>query len=64
MPKLKYLVSGHHEGISEHLGRVTVAAALRKARQLVQEGCIDVRICTPRGQVLLSDDFNHLEKQE
>jgi hypothetical protein len=62
MPKLKYLVSGHHEGISEHLGRVTVAAALRKARQLVQEGYIDVRICTPRGQVLLSDDFNHLEK--
>jgi ribosomal protein L19E len=64
MPKLKYLVSGHHEGISEHLGRVTVAAALRKARQLVQEGYIDVRICTPRGQVLLSDDFSHLEKQE
>jgi hypothetical protein len=51
MPKLKYLVSGHHEGISEHLGRVTVAAALRKARQFVQEGYIDVRICTPRGQV-------------
>jgi hypothetical protein len=64
MPKLKYLVSGNHEGISEHLGRVTVTAALRKARQLVREGYIDVRICTPRGQVLLSDDFNHLEKQE
>jgi ribosomal protein S4 len=41
-----------------------VAAALKKARQLVQEGYIDVRICTPRGQVLLSDEFNHLEKQE
>jgi predicted phosphohydrolase len=64
MPKLKYLVRGNHEGISEHLGRVTVRAALRKAKQLVQEGYIDVRICTPRGQVLLSDDFNHLEKQE
>jgi hypothetical protein len=23
-----------------------------------------VRICTPRGQVLLSDEFNHLQKQE
>ena len=64
MPKLKYLVSGNHEGISEHLGRVTVAAALRTARQLVQEGYIDVRICTPRGQVLSSDDFSHLEKQK
>jgi predicted phosphohydrolase len=64
MPKLKYLVSGNHDGFSEHLGRVTVAAALRTARQLVQEGYIDVRICTPRGQVLSSDDFSHLEKQK
>jgi hypothetical protein len=64
MPKLKYLVSGNHEGVSEYLGRVTVGAALRKARQLVQEGYLDVRIGTPRRQVLLSDDFNHLEKQE
>lgn len=64
MPRLKYLVSGNHEGGSEYLGRVTVGAALRKAKQLVKEGYLDVRICTPRGQVLLSDDFNHLEKQE
>ena len=64
MPKLKYLVGGNHEGVSEYLGRVTAEAALRKARQLVQEGYIDVRICTPRGQVLLPDDINHLEKQE
>ena len=64
MPKLKYLVSGNHEGVSEYLGRVTVGGALRKAKQLVQEGYIDVRICTPRGQVLVSDEFNHLEKQE
>ncbi|WP_454616625.1 hypothetical protein [Bradyrhizobium cenepequi] len=62
--QLKYLVSGDHEGIRERVGRVTVAAALRKARQLVQEGYIDVRICTPRGLVLSSDDLNHLEKQE
>jgi hypothetical protein len=64
MAKLKYLVSGSREGVSEYLGRVTAVAALRKAKQLVQEGYIDVRICTPRGQVLLSDDFNHLAKQE
>lgn len=64
MTKLKYLVSGSHEGVSKYLGRVTAVAALRKAKQLVQEGFIDVRICTPCGQVLLSDDFNHLEKQE
>lgn len=34
------------------------------ARQFVQEGCIDVRICTWRGQVLWSHEFNHLERQE
>jgi hypothetical protein len=50
MPKLKYRVSGNHEGARENLGRVTAAAALKKARQFVQEGYIDVRICTPRGQ--------------
>lgn len=37
---------------------------MRKAKQFVQEGYFDVKICTPRGQVLLSDDFNHLEKQK
>jgi hypothetical protein len=62
--QLKYLVGGNHEGTRENLGRITAAAALRKGRQLLQQGYIDVRICTPRGQVLLSDEFTHLEKQE
>jgi predicted phosphohydrolase len=62
--QLKYLVGGNHEGAWENLGRITAAAALRKARQLLQQGYLNVRICTPRGQVLLSDEFNHLEEQE
>jgi|SRR6185312_1239377 len=62
--QLKYLVGGNREGARENLTRATSAAALKKARQLLQEGYIDVRICTPRGQVLLSDEFNHLEKPE
>jgi hypothetical protein len=62
--QLKYLVGGNHEGARENLTRATAAAALKKARQLLQEGYIDVRICTPRGQVLLSDEFNHLENPE
>jgi hypothetical protein len=61
---LKYLVGGNHDGIRENLGRATVAAALKKARQLLQKGYLDVRICTPRGQVLLPDEFNQLEKQK
>jgi hypothetical protein len=62
--QLKYLVGGNHEGVRENLGRATVAAALRKARQLLCQGYVDVRICTPRGQVLLADEFNHLEQLE
>src|SRR5690348_6842979 len=59
---LKYLVSGNREGIRERIGPVTVTAALRTARHLVQEGYIDVRIGTPRGQILSSDDLSHLKK--
>ncbi|KRR26447.1 hypothetical protein CQ14_02845 [Bradyrhizobium lablabi] len=62
--QLKYLVGGNHEGVRENLGRATAAAALKKARQLLHQGYVDVRICTPRGLVLLEDEFNHLEKQE
>lgn len=62
--QLKYLVGGNHEGVCENLRRATAAAALKKARQLLHQGYVDVRICTPRGQVLLEDEFNHLEKQE
>jgi ribosomal protein L19E len=60
---LKYLIGGEYDGIRENLGRATAAAALRKARQLLQEDYIDVRICTPRGQVLSPDEFNQLEKE-
>ena len=38
-----------------------VDVALKKARELLQEGFMDVRICTPRGQILLPDEFDKLE---
>ncbi|SDI09258.1 hypothetical protein SAMN05216338_101750 [Bradyrhizobium sp. Rc2d] len=62
--RLKYLIGSGHDGIGQNLGRATAAAALRKARQLLEEGFMDVKICTPRGQVLLPDEFNQLEKQK
>jgi hypothetical protein len=64
--QLRYLVGGKHDddGIIENLHRATAAAALRKARQLLTEGYTDVRICTPRGQVVLPEEFNYLDKQE
>jgi len=57
----QYQVSGIHQFGRVSLGRATTAAALQKAKELLQEGYMDVRICTPRGRVLLSDQFDQLE---
>ncbi|WP_156179706.1 hypothetical protein [Bradyrhizobium sp. LTSPM299] len=53
-----------HSPVAEGCAQISVAAALRKATQLLQQGHIDVRICTPRGQVQLQDELNCLEEQE
>jgi hypothetical protein len=42
-------------------GCPTAAEALKKAKELVGRSYMDVRICTPRGQILLSDEFDQLE---
>ncbi|WP_166300095.1 hypothetical protein [Bradyrhizobium sp. 2S1] len=59
--QLQYLVSGNHQFGRVNLGRATIAAALSKARELLRDGYMDVRICTPRGQVLMPDEFDQLE---
>lgn len=58
--QLQYLVSGNHAFGPVNLGRATAEAALKKANELLQDGYMDVRICTPRGVVLRSDDFGQL----
>ena len=58
---LQYLIAGNDQFGRVNLGRATAAAALKKAKELLQEGYLDVRICTPRGQILLSDEFDQLE---
>ena len=58
---LQYLVSGRDQGGYVSLGRTTTAAALKKAKELLQEGYIDVRVCTPQGRILLSDEFDQFE---
>ena len=60
-PQLPYRVSGDHQSGRVSLGRATTAAALEKARELLQEGYLDVRICTPQGRLLLSDEFDQFE---
>jgi hypothetical protein len=59
--QLQYLISGNNGFGRVNLGRDTATAALKKAKELLQEGYMDVRISTPRGQVLLSDEFDQLE---
>ena len=58
---LQYLVSGRDQSGYVSLGRTTTATALKKARELLQEGYIDVRVCTPQGRIVLSDEFDQFE---
>lgn len=58
---LQYLISGRNQAGLVNLGRATPMAALKKAREFLQEGYLDVRICTPRGRVLLPDEFDELD---
>ena len=55
------LVSGNNQFGRVNLGRATAAGALKNAKELLEEGYMDVRICTPRGQVLRSDEFDQLD---
>jgi hypothetical protein len=45
---LQYLISGRNLCGRVSLGRDTPQAALKKAREFLQEGYLDVRISTPR----------------
>ncbi|MCK1542169.1 hypothetical protein IVA98_27705 [Bradyrhizobium sp. 160] len=58
---MQFLISGRDQSGHISLGRATTAAALKKARELLQEGYFDVRICTPQGRILLSEEFDQFE---
>ncbi len=57
----QYLISGNNRFGRVNLGRASSVAALKKAKELLQEGYMDVRISTPGGQILLPDEFKQLE---
>jgi hypothetical protein len=59
--QLQYLVSGNNQFGCVNLGSPTAAAALKNAKELLERGYLDVRICTPRGQILRSDEFDQLD---
>ena len=58
---LQYLISGTNLCGRVNLGRSTPEAALKKAREFLQEGYLDVRISTPRGRLLSPDEFDQLD---
>ena len=58
---LPYLIGGNNRFGRVNLSRATAEAAVKQAKELLQEGYLDVRISTPRGRVLLSDEFDQLE---
>jgi len=61
--RVPYLVTGTNEYGSANLGRGSATVALRLARKLLRDGYMDVRVCTPRGRILQSDERNELEPQ-
>jgi hypothetical protein len=62
--RVPYLVTGTNEYGSANLGRGSATVALRLARKLLRDGYMDVRVCTPRGRVLQSDELDELEPQQ
>jgi len=59
--RVLYLVSGTNEYGGFNVDRGTAKVALRLARKLLREGYMDVRVCTPRGRVLQSNELDELE---
>jgi hypothetical protein len=58
---LQFLISGRNLCGRVNLGRNTAEAALKKAREFLQEGYLDVMISTPRGRVLSPEEFDQLD---
>ena len=59
--RVPYLVSATSEYGCANLGRGSASLALRLARKFLRDGAIDVKVCTPRGRVLQSDELDHLK---
>ncbi|MBR1277536.1 hypothetical protein JQ624_22915 [Bradyrhizobium sp. AUGA SZCCT0283] len=58
---MHYLISGNNQFGRINLSRLAAGAAVKKAKELLREGYLDVRISTPRGRILLPDEFDQLE---
>lgn len=62
--RVPYLIWATGEYGSANHGRGNATVALRLARKLLRDGYMDVRVCTPRGRVLQSDELDELKPLE
>lgn len=62
--RVPYLIWATGEYGSANHGRGNASVALRLARKLLRDGYMDVRVCTPRGRVLQSDELDELKPQD
>ncbi|QPF95443.1 hypothetical protein [Bradyrhizobium commune] len=62
--RVPYLIWATGEYGSANHGRSNATVALRLARKLLRDGYMDVRVCTPRGRVLQSDELDELRPQD
>lgn len=62
--RVPYLIWATGEYGSANHGRGNATVALRLARKLLRDGYMDVRVCTPRGRVLQSDELDELKPQD
>jgi ethanolamine utilization cobalamin adenosyltransferase len=59
-PKPQYLVSRSDPSGQVNFECPSASDALTKARELLEQGHLNVKICTPRGRIFASDEFDQL----
>lgn len=60
---MKFFIKAHDTSGSVTLQRDSVPAALKKAAELMSEGCFDVEIVTPDGAAYIPAEFDRLKER-
>ena len=60
---MSFLISAQDTAGNVTLNRESVPAALKKAAELISDGCWDVEIVTPDGTIYRSGEFDRLKEQ-
>ena len=60
---MKFFINGHDTAGSVTLHRDTVPAAIKKADELISDGCWNVEIVTPDGAAYHPPEFDQLKER-